>query len=233
MARNARTTLAVLLLMFGAGGLWGAAATASAAARPAPALAHAAAKHRKLAPHRHRARKAPARRPKPALASQAPAAAPAGCADGDLVPTAANLDRVRAATFCLVNQQRAAQGLAPLSVDPILQAAAQRHSADMVGQNYFDHVDPSGQGPLDRVLAAGYLVVGGAVDLAENIATGSGALGTPASTVADWMGSPGHRANILDRAYTAAGIGVVAATPALLGAGGGGATYTEDFAAAG
>ena len=222
MARSARIILVSLLLQVGAG------AVAAFASTSAPRGAHAAVKHRKAVHHR-RSPDSARPRPQPATVSLAPAAAPAGCADGDLVPAAANLDRIRTASFCLVNQQRAAQRLPLLRVDPVLQAAAQSHSADMVGQNYFDHVAPTGIGLLDRVLAAGYVVVAGVLDVAENIATGSGALATPSSTVAAWMASPGHRANILNRAYAAAGIGVVAASPALLGAGGCGATYTEDF----
>lgn len=204
----------------------------AATGQPAPRLAHAA-RHRKVVPpHHHHHRRKPASRPKPAAASQSAPTAPLNCTDGDLLATAANLDRVRAATFCLVDQQRAAHGLAPLRDDPVLDAAAQSHSADMVAGDYFDHAAPDGSGPLDRVLAAGFAGLDGSLGVAENIATASGSLATPAATVADWMASPGHRANILG-AYSSAGIGVVAATPALLGSGGQGATYTEDFAAAG
>ncbi|MCA1689917.1 MAG: CAP domain-containing protein, partial [Actinobacteria bacterium] len=63
----------------------------------------------------------------------------------------------------------------------------------------------------------------------ENIAAAGGYLATPAATVKMWMGSPGHRANILDPAFRDTGIGVAPAAPALLTTGPG-ASYTEDFA---
>src|SRR5206468_468136 len=49
-----------------------------------------------------------------AAASVYSSASTAPCADGGLIPTSANLVQVRAATLCLINQQRSAAGLAPL-----------------------------------------------------------------------------------------------------------------------
>jgi uncharacterized protein YkwD len=164
----------------------------------------------------------------------APAAvtAPANCANGDLVPTSANLDLVRAATVCLVNQQRASAGLPGLRENGALDAAAQAHSYDMVAGDYFDHVAPSGTDMLSRIVAAGFATLANVMDAGENIAAASGALATPAATVASWMASPPHRANILDPTFQQTGLGVTPAVPAMLGIGGSGATYTQTFGTA-
>ena len=71
-------------------------------------------------------------------------ASSAACADGGLVPTSANVAQIRAATLCLINQQRTAAGLGQLRENAALDAAAQSHSDDMVSGNYFDHTAPSG-----------------------------------------------------------------------------------------
>jgi uncharacterized protein YkwD len=164
-----------------------------------------------------------------APAASPPAAVPVSgaCPGVDLVPAANDLVQVSAATLCLINQQRAAAGEAPLRANAALTTAATGNSAEMVALDYLSHVSPSGQTPLDRVLAAGYGSPEGALSIAENIAALDGPA-TPAAVVAMWMNSPDHRANILDPVYADSGIGVTPGTPASLGIVGG-ATYTQDF----
>ena len=99
----------------------------------------------------------------------------------------------------------------------------------MVARGYFDHVSPSGVGPLARIRRAGYLPSGGGFAIAENIAAAGGPA-TPAAAVSLWMPSRGHRANILSPAYRDTGIGVATGMPARVGSGRG-ATYTEHFGA--
>lgn len=154
------------------------------------------------------------------------------CADARLIPTAANVARIDAATLCLIDRERVARGLAPLRRDARLEAAAQVHAVQMVIENYFDHVGPTGESPLQRAIAAGYGRAG-IGHLGENIAAASGSLATPAASVADWMRSPSHRAQILDPSFRDTGIGVTAGLPASLGMGTGGATYAEDFGSGG
>jgi uncharacterized protein YkwD len=191
---------------------------------------HTKAKHAAVKPTAVRTASAASQAPAPA---PPPVAAPTSCPDGGLVPSAANLDRVRAAVLCLIDQQRASAGLGGLRENADLEAAATAHSADMVASNYFDHLPPTGVSLVDQVLGSGYATVGTLLGLGENIATGVGSQSTPATTVAVWMASPGHRDNVLNPGFTDTGIGVVAATPALLGSGRAGATYTEWFGAAG
>lgn len=169
--------------------------------------------------------------PVPAAAQQAAPAAPTTCADGDLVPASANLDRVRAATLCLIGMARAANGVPQLRETADLDAAAQAHTEDMVARDYFGHVGPTGLDLLDRIVGAGYAAVSNVIGAGENIAAASDSLATPAATVAGWMASPEHRANILDPSFTDTGLGVVASLPSSLGIGSIGATYTQCFGA--
>jgi len=154
---------------------------------------------------------------------------PTSCPDADLVPSGSNLAAVDAATLCLINQARRAAGLAVLAENAELRRAAVEHSDDMVARDYFGHVDPDGIGPAARIRAAGFVADRPQAQVAENIAAATISGATPAATVASWMSSPGHRANILDPAFRVTGIGVAGAAPALVGTGPG-ATYTEDFA---
>jgi uncharacterized protein YkwD len=143
-----------------------------------------------------------------------------------LTPTRSDLTRIATITLCLINQQRAAHGLPALRSNRALQLAARSHSRDMVARRYFSHDTPEGVSPWQRMGSSGY---GRACTLGENIAAGSGRLGTPAAIVGAWIQSPGHRANILSGSYRDTGLGVAYGYPAAGVAGG--ATYTQDFGA--
>jgi uncharacterized protein YkwD len=190
---------------------------------------HLAALRRKAAQRRaaerHRRATARARRGRSRLAG------PDGlCQDSELRPSEQNLERIRAATLCLVNRERADHGERALQPNSQLRQAAQGHTDSMVEHNYFEHVGPGGQTPLQRLRDAGYIYssrIG--YEIGENIAWGSGALGTPRAIVAAWMASPGHRANILDPHYRDTAIGVAARLPASAAHGQLGGIYTQDF----
>ncbi|MGW7070562.1 CAP domain-containing protein [Streptomyces sp. NPDC054855] len=104
------------------------------------------------------------------------------------------------AVLRLTNAERTAARLPPLSPDPLLTAAAQAHSADMVARAFYSHTSPDGGEPWHRASAAGstHRAIG------ENIACGQR---TPAEVVDGWMNSPGHRANILKPSFTHLGVG--------------------------
>jgi uncharacterized protein YkwD len=130
----------------------------------------------------------PTRTPKPELPAPAPAP------PTPTAPSAA--DRV----LELVNAERAKAGCAPLREEPLLAAAALKHSTDMAERDYFDHISPEGETPWDRARAEGY-----DQPAAENIARGQA---TPEEVVEAWMNSADHRANILNCDYKAMGLGV-------------------------
>ena len=156
----------------------------------------------------------------------APAAAAVECVDADLEASSENLGRIRAAILCLHNQIRAEHDLPGLRENKRLRKAALGHSKDMVKDRFFDHTTPEGTTMVDRILRAKYVREDDGWALGENLAWGTGSLGTPRGAVDAWMNSPGHRANILKKAYRELGVGVVLGVPVSDTAG---ATYTVDF----
>lgn len=111
----------------------------------------------------------------------------------------------------LVNQKRsegancgskgAFAPVGPLTMDPALRCAARKHSADMAARNFFDHTNPDGEAPWDRMGEAGY---GSYSAAGENIAAGSP---DAQGTMAQWMGSDGHCANIMSPSFQHIGVG--------------------------
>jgi hypothetical protein len=100
----------------------------------------------------------------------------------------------------LVNLEREAHGLHPLSYDHQLATAARDHSEDMGNQNYFSHTSLDGRTVPDRISAAGYSYN----TYGENIAGGQP---TPENVIDAWMSSSGHRANILNSNFCDIGVG--------------------------
>ena len=115
----------------------------------------------------------------------------------DPVPTAATGG---SAFGVSLNAIRADSGLAPLSHDARLDIAAGSHVADMAARGYFSHNSPDGGTLSSRVADTGYQ----ACFAAENIAQGQL---TEAEVLASWMGSSGHRQNILAQEAEGFGIG--------------------------
>lgn len=109
----------------------------------------------------------------------------------------------------LLNADRERAGRKPLAVDARLATAALAHSEDMRRHHYVAHVSPRTGGPSDRAKRAG--VQSGRIT--ENLAQAS----TPQLAHQGLMGSPGHRANILDADVDHVGISCVMAEPATPG----------------
>jgi len=103
----------------------------------------------------------------------------------------------------LVNEQRAKNGLQPLTANWELSRVARFKSQDMADNRYFSHTSPTYGTPFQMIKAFGltYRTAG------ENIAYGQQ---TPQAVVNAWMNSSGHRANILNASYTQIGMGYVA-----------------------
>jgi uncharacterized protein YkwD len=150
------------------------------------------------------------------------------CQNTDVLPTGENLDVVRAAILCLHNQVRAQNGLPALKENSKLRKAAVEHSADMVGEGYFDHASTNGDSFVDRIIDARYAKRNGAWTLGENLAWGTGDLSSAKGVMDAWMSSAGHKANILKRDYKEVGIGIKVGVPSDEGVG---ATVTTDFGA--
>ena len=148
------------------------------------------------------------------------------CANADLEATQDNLPEIRAAILCLHNQIRAENNLPTLRENKKLRKAALGHSRHMVKDDFFEHTTPDGVTMVDRILRAKYVREDQGWALGENLAWGTGSLGTPRGAVDSWMDSPGHRDNLLRRSYRDVGIGIVLGVPVSDAAG---ATYTVDF----
>ena len=103
----------------------------------------------------------------------------------------------------LVNEERAKNGLKPLTYDWELSRVARIKSQDMKDNKYFSHTSPIYGSPFQMMKSFGikYRSAG------ENIARGQA---TPQAVVNAWMNSSGHRANILNSSFTHIGVGYVA-----------------------
>jgi uncharacterized protein YkwD len=104
--------------------------------------------------------------------------------------------------LCLVNHAREARGLSRLVASKALTKAADRKSRDILRCDEFSH-EACGREFTYWMEHFGYE----GCSEGENIAWGSGGLGTPGSIFKAWMRSPGHRENILGP-YDDIGIGL-------------------------
>jgi uncharacterized protein YkwD len=127
-------------------------------------------------------------------------------------PTSVGIDTATASEganemAALTNAERRQAGLAPLVISPLLMRAAQLHADQMASMGQMAHVLPGAPypEPQDRLAAVGYRWQA----YAENVAFGQG---TPASAVTSWMGSAGHRANILNPGLTELGTALARAS---------------------
>lgn len=102
----------------------------------------------------------------------------------------------------LTNAERSKEGLPELQPDTPLSRVAELKSKDMVSKDYFSHTSPTYGSPFDMMSEFGvsYQSAG------ENIAYGQR---TPEQVVNAWMGSAGHRENILNNDFTHIGVGFV------------------------
>lgn len=99
-----------------------------------------------------------------------------------------------------VNEKR--QTCGAIGNHPRLTAAAQRHANDMLTNTNFSHTGSDGSSPQVRITEAGY---SRARSTGEIIFWGTGSSATASAALAFWMESPGHRAIILNCAFTEAG----------------------------
>lgn len=115
--------------------------------------------------------------------------------------TSAESDKMLAS----LNSYRAQSGLAALTIDSQLTAAAYGHSKDQASRCAMSHDGSDGSKSSDRVKAAGYdwSVV------AENVAAGQASV---EDVMTSWWNSPGHRENILKNDVTDVGFALVSTT---------------------
>ena len=102
----------------------------------------------------------------------------------------------------LVNEERLKNGASPLKLNRALCFMATDKAVDMCEKKYFDHTSPTYGSPFQMMTS--YKIKYSAAG--ENIAAG---FWNCESVMAGWMNSPGHRANILNKAYTELGVGYI------------------------
>ncbi|MBP9040540.1 MAG: hypothetical protein KBF64_02060 [Anaerolineaceae bacterium] len=110
---------------------------------------------------------------------------------------------IESSVLAYVNYQRTNAGLQALTVSSALSSAARSHSQDMATNNFFSHTGSNGSSAFDRMKSAGFSYSAAA----ENIYAATGSQNSASAAVAAWMASSGHRENILNAAYTYAGVG--------------------------
>ncbi len=104
------------------------------------------------------------------------------------------------AALAAANKIRAENRAPELILDEQLAAVAQKHAEDMSARNFFDHSNPEKETPFDRMKKSGVSFSAGA----ENIAMG---VNNAQEVMAGWLASPGHKVNLLNKAYGRHGIG--------------------------
>ena len=101
-----------------------------------------------------------------------------------------------------------------LEMQENLRCAARLHSVDMVERNFFDHTNPDGLGPGERMSDAGYPWM----SFGENIGWG---YQTAEQMMVGWLESYGHCTNLMQGFHTEIGVGYFA--------GAGQITWTQKF----
>ena len=114
--------------------------------------------------------------------------------------TTASISAQEENAFLLLNEDRAANGLSALTLDPALCDLARMKSRDMHENNYFGHTSPTYGSAFQMLTTYGYDFT----SVGENIAH----YATVEKAEAAFMSSSGHRQNILGSQWTKVGIGV-------------------------
>lgn len=103
----------------------------------------------------------------------------------------------------MVNSERAARGIGPVSVDLKITYAAETHSRYQASISTMTHLSANGAKAGTRLYNVGY----NWSTYGENVAAGQQ---TCTSVMSAWMNSSGHRANILNPNFVHIGIGAMA-----------------------
>ena len=102
--------------------------------------------------------------------------------------------------LAFTNAQRYRAGLPFLTSNTLLSQAALLKMQDLFAKQYFAHESPTGQTVSDVAKGVGYSFI----TVGENLALGD--FYSNKHVVDSWMGSPGHKANILSPRYSEIGI---------------------------
>jgi uncharacterized protein YkwD len=117
-------------------------------------------------------------------------------------------DKVEKLVYELVNKERRERGLHKLNCSQELEKLARMHSTNMAEHGFFSHVDHKKMNVDERRRSHYPHLFMGAIG--ENIAslTGKSEREVAKKLVSQWMGSEGHRYNIMNKKYSHMGVGI-------------------------
>ena len=125
-----------------------------------------------------------------------------------LIPTFTYINRtggmaavISAVLANLTNEERQAQNLQTLTINPILNKAAEMKATDMATKGYFAHTSPEGKTPWFWLDQVGYKYQYAGENLAINFSDSKDVTNA-------WMASPTHKANIVKGNYSEIGTGI-------------------------
>ena len=124
-------------------------------------------------------------------------------AGGSRGPSLEEIKLLERECFDEVNKYRTFQGLDPLEFDGEVLVVARAHSRRMADEQFFSHTDGAGKTVRERLEQARirWRSVG------ENIASSKGYFNPVAAAIHGWLGSQGHRRNILAPGFRSAAVG--------------------------
>src|SRR3990167_1764093 len=102
----------------------------------------------------------------------------------------------------LANQERVKENLSTLEWSDVLSVAAEKKGEDMLTNDYWAHISPSGIEPWEFFLAEGYQYRYAGENLASDFSN-------PRDAIEAWMASASHRENMLSPKYKEIGVAVV------------------------
>lgn len=115
----------------------------------------------------------------------------------------------------LVNHERQSRNLQTVSYDSTLERASTEYAKIMIRDNFFDHTAPDGTTVNSLAADMGFTCFQAPYyGVADNLAQGGSYYGQnseqriASQTVSGWMGSEGHRANILTPSHDEMGLGI-------------------------
>lgn len=117
-----------------------------------------------------------------------------------LANTPPSIDAVQAQQ--MINAHRLNHGLAPVTIDERLMAAAKNHSSDQARRGSVSHKGSDGSYPKDRARRSGY----NPKIASENVAAG---YNNTNDVITDWKKSRGHNQNLLRTSARHMGIAMV------------------------
>ena len=139
-----------------------------------------------------------------------PTAAAAGAPVPPPVTAATAPGSIELLMWQVINADRAASGVPPLALDPLVSKAAAIHVADMAANSFVEHIGSDGSRPIDRMRRVGVQVRFGSENISMECAKDPA---TAVRNIQAWMmaeplaeGLYNHRWNLMYKGYSRIGI---------------------------